>query len=379
MVTTATTTTTIIPTNDASAVMEGETTEQEEEDAKLDVTKVAAAAGGGLYDEDVDPLNAPEVLAAVAEFKRKLEKQTEHQRSSRRKGVHAKLRAKIPLLKEEIMKQREIAKTAVAALPLPPLPGTMTGLPPLPPLPPLPGTLVAPGLLPPPPPGTSVPGLPPPPPPGSFPPPPPLPPGAVPDAAAMDSGRRGVSNLPAWMTQPNNGESVTLAQQTPAPPSNQEEESNQKKRKFVPSEANQDINARKPRMDADLSMMNMAEIRAQNEAADAAAATAAAAANHGTTTSSEKPMSGASVEAKSVTAGVVLSPEKVSMLKEFVTNTIVEYLGEPEETLMEFCCQAIFSDDRTKLLEELKLVLEEDAEPFVQALVSKVQELSRPA
>jgi hypothetical protein len=370
MVTTATTTTTIIPTNDASAVMEGETTEQEEEDAKLDVTKVAAAAGGGLYDEDVDPLNAPEVLAAVAEFKRKLEKQTEHQRSSRRKAVHAKLRAKIPLLKQDIMKQREIAKTAAAATTLPPPPGAMAGLPPLPPLP---GTLVAPGLLPPPPPGTSVPGLPPPPP-GSFPPPPPLPPGAVvAGAAAMDSGRRGVSNLPAWMTQPNSGESVTPAEPTTV----HQEESSQKKRKFVPSEANQDINARKPRMDADLSMMNMSEIRAQNEAADAAAA--AAAANDGATATFEKPISAASVEAKSGTAAVVLSPEKVAMLKEFVTKTIVEYLGEPEETLMEFCCQAIFSDDRTKLLEELKLVLEEDAEPFVQALVSKVQELSRPA
>jgi len=44
-----------------------------EDPSRLDVQKVAAAAGGGQYDEDMDPLNAPAVLEAVAKFKRTLE------------------------------------------------------------------------------------------------------------------------------------------------------------------------------------------------------------------------------------------------------------------------------------------------------------------
>ena len=45
----------------------------DDEPKHLDTDKVAAAAGGA-YDADEDPLNAPNVLAAVKEFRRKLDK-----------------------------------------------------------------------------------------------------------------------------------------------------------------------------------------------------------------------------------------------------------------------------------------------------------------
>jgi hypothetical protein len=120
----------------------------------LDTQKVAAAAGGHNYDEDADPLNAPAVLQAVKDFRKLLEKSSTVQQARRVQLVQTKL--------EEAMQAR-IKNGGLA----PPPPAAANNLPP----PPLP---------------TGVPPL------GGLP-PPPLP-------ADVDSGKRGQSNLPAWMT-----------------------------------------------------------------------------------------------------------------------------------------------------------------------------------
>lgn len=130
----------------------------------MDTQKVAAAAGG-TYDEDVDPLNAPAVLQAVKDFRKSLQKTSTVQQARRVQLVKEKLKEAM----ERIKSGPSPAAVAAAAVPPPPLP---TG-----------------GLPPPPPPPSGLPPL------GGLPPPPP--------AAAEDSGKRGQSNLPAWMTKDN--------------------------------------------------------------------------------------------------------------------------------------------------------------------------------
>ncbi|GAX27141.1 hypothetical protein FisN_13Lh309 [Fistulifera solaris] len=164
-------------------------------------------------EEEEDPLTTPAVLAAVREFRRKLARQQGGKATRRQELVKSKIEHWKP-----IVRQRMLAGGAPSPgvppgvpplpsqLPPPPLPGA----PPLPsqlPPPPLPGAPPAPmaGQLPPPPPlpGAPLPPLgsqlPPPPLPGNLPPlPPPPPPGQLPPQIAAP---RGVSNLPAWMTQ----------------------------------------------------------------------------------------------------------------------------------------------------------------------------------
>ena len=143
----------------------------------LDVSKVAAAAGGvGNYDADEDPLNAPQVLEAVKEFRRKLERTQSSQKKRRIELVQRKLAEVRPRI-EKIVQEEKKLQFNMPAMPPPPMPG----LPP-PPLPvggppPLPG-----GELP-------------------VPPPPPVGLPVPPTAGAQDSGKRGRSNLPAWMTK----------------------------------------------------------------------------------------------------------------------------------------------------------------------------------
>ena len=119
----------------------------------LDTQKVAAAAGGHNYDEDADPLNAPAVLQAVKDFRTSLQKTSTVQHSRRMALVQERLEKAVHALQNPAP---------------PPLP-TTTGVPPL------------------------TTGLPPPPP---LPPPP----QPTPTTTETDSGKRGQSNLPAWMT-----------------------------------------------------------------------------------------------------------------------------------------------------------------------------------
>jgi hypothetical protein len=146
-------------------------------------------------EEEEDPLTTPAVLAAVREFRRKLARQQGGKATRRQELVKSKMEYWKPIVRQRMLTGGTPppgvpplpgAPPPPSQLPPPPLPGA----PPPPmaghlPLPPLPG---APPLL-----GSQ---LPPPPLPGNLPPPPP-PPGQLPPIAAP----RGVSNLPAWMTQ----------------------------------------------------------------------------------------------------------------------------------------------------------------------------------
>lgn len=185
---------------------------QPEDGKKMDTAKLAAAAGGA-YDEEADPLNAPEVLEAVAQFRKNLEATQGGYKKKRAEYVNNRLEKEIKIAKEKMIQRRKEEAKRKDSVPLPP------ALPP--PLPP--GGPGAPPMVPPPgalPPPLPV-GLPPPPPPG-----------------IMTGNKR--------------------------PPEFADEASSKKARTA------DDVNARKERVD--VGHQSVAEIRAANIAADKAAA-----------------------------------------------------------------------------------------------------------
>ncbi len=355
----------------------------EEIKLKLDTAKVRAAAGGGNYDEETDPLNAPEVLAAVAEFKKRLEVTQGGHRKKRRAYVEKRLVGEVKKAKERLVKQRkemeeekkrqqeQVAQMAQQ----------QQGLGPPPPLPPHMN-------------------LPPPPlPPGGVP-PPPQPSGAGASGRSRDTGRRGVSNLPAWMTAGNdeNGESkkrsaddMTNNNVGADNTSNSNTEEPQAKKKFVPSEANRDINARKERLVVDGSGgsgTSLAAIRAANEAADRARAEEEA--------RKKKVLEYLDLASKFTKEQIMSGsfpklhlPESIPLVRQFVKEQMVEYLGEEEATLIDFVMNYLVKSDADSkdsegnfkgkkvdgLLEEMQMVLEEDAESFVVDLFKKIVEV----
>jgi len=146
-----------------------------QETKALDADRVAAAAGGA-YDEDADPLNAPAVLEAVKKFRSHLLKKEAEQKKERQGVVAKRIEQMMPLVKERLEQER-MAPPQPSGLG----PHSVAGIPPpLPPPPPIPGVPVT-GLPPPPPvplPPPGAMGMPPPLPPG-LPPPPPPPTGTV--------------------------------------------------------------------------------------------------------------------------------------------------------------------------------------------------------
>ena len=195
------------------------------------------------------------------------------------------------------------------------------------------------------------------------------------DGAAVDTGKRGVSNLPAWMSKGDVAGSADAAG-TADPPSQStktpneqkpgEEESNSRKRKFVPSEANRDINTRKQRIDAGEGT-SMAEIRAANEAAD------------------KKKAAAATTREDILKAGVTFPPvpaDSVPKMKQYVTDQIVELLGEAEDSMINFVLGALTVPKSpagclvSSMLEEMQPVLDEDAEDFVVDLYRTVAGLA---
>jgi hypothetical protein len=63
------------------------------------------------------------------------------------------------------------------------------------------------------------------------------------------------------------------------------------------------------------------------------------------------------------------------LLRAFIALQIQEYLGEEEKTLIDFCLAHVMDGKSyAALLEELQLVLEEDAPKFVEALKAKVMQ-----
>jgi len=234
----------------------------------LDADKVAAAAGGA-YDADEDPLNAPQVLEAVKEFRRKLDKTHGSQKTQRMELVAKKLKELRPRIRARVQAEkagRLNPQQQQQQAPPPPQPN-----------------------------------LPPPGPPPGLPPPP-----RAAAAAAADSGKRGRSNLPAWMTQQQQQQQATTAAEEPSAKKLKTESS-------YPSDFPSNLPAT----------------------------------CHAT-------------------------------LRQFLANQVKESMGEEEATLIDFLYTHILQGKATdELLQELKVVLEEEADAFLKAVWSKVQELQK--
>eukprot|EP00573_Skeletonema_grethae_P005664 CAMPEP_0201712612 /NCGR_PEP_ID=MMETSP0578-20130828/59730_1 /ASSEMBLY_ACC=CAM_ASM_000663 /TAXON_ID=267565 /ORGANISM="Skeletonema grethea, Strain CCMP 1804" /LENGTH=638 /DNA_ID=CAMNT_0048201673 /DNA_START=1 /DNA_END=1917 /DNA_ORIENTATION=- len=283
---------------------------------RLDKDKIAAAAGGGAYDEDADPLNAPDVVNAVLEFKRKLE--TRDVTSRRRRvdiitdRMSKKVRQFIELGRNERRKREELKRQQELQQQQQSTESSATA--------------------------TTV--------------------------DVTDSGQRGVSNLPAWMTKANGGVTESTTASTAQTKSQDDEEEGTRKRKFVPSEANREINVRKQRLDVE-GGQSLSEIRAANEAADKQAAAASS-----------------SIVVQTTKEGILSSdskfpplPTALDSLKTYITAQIVDYLGEEETTLIEFIMKELAKDggcSTSSMLDEMKMVLDEDAEDFVVNLYRKM-------
>lgn len=261
-------------TNDAKDNSATDDNDEDENKPKLlDADKVAAAAGGvGAYDADEDPLNAPQVLEAVKEFRRELDKTHGSQKTQRIELVAKKLSELRPRIRAQVDSEKKNRRQQQAGGPPPPmiLPAPpQTSLP----QPPLPGG-------PPPPPSL---GLPPPP------------------RTAADSGKRGRSNLPAWMTQ----------QQQQQSQSSGDEPASKKVKGEYPSHFPSNL-------------------------------------------------------------PVSYHP----MLRQFLANQVKESMGEEEATLIDFLYTHILQGKTTaELLKELQVVLEEEADAFLKAVWTKVQEI----
>lgn len=256
--------------------LHGDAADASKEAAKpLDAEKVAAAAGGNNYDADEDPLNAPAVLEAVKEFRRKLGKTQSFQKRKRMELVSKKIAEMKPRVQAMVEEEKKRG---------PPLP---SGVPPLPPQ----------GSLPAPPTGGELPQ-------------PPVPPGGlpVPPAGATDSGKRGRSNLPAWMTNQEHKPSEDTSEE--APPA-----------KRAKTDGEEDFPANFP---------------------------------------------------------PTLPLSTHGPLKDFLTAQVQEALGEQEAELIQFLFGHIVGGKSTaEMLQELQMVLEEEAKPFLKAVWSKVRELEQ--
>eukprot|EP00592_Proboscia_alata_P026963 CAMPEP_0194444578 /NCGR_PEP_ID=MMETSP0176-20130528/127357_1 /TAXON_ID=216777 /ORGANISM="Proboscia alata, Strain PI-D3" /LENGTH=896 /DNA_ID=CAMNT_0039270993 /DNA_START=177 /DNA_END=2868 /DNA_ORIENTATION=+ len=335
----------------------------------IDISKAKAAVGGGAYDEDIDPLNAPEVLLSVAKFKRSLEERDASMKKQRADVVERRIKEaaakhRVLLIEEAKQRKREIKEMeerrlaqAAGGLGMPPLP---PGLPP--------GGLMVPPPLPPglpPPPGAGVEGLPPPPPTAVS-------SNANVNPSARDSGKRGVSNLPAWMTaKAAEGTAATVPDD--APSAEPEAVDSGTKRKFIPSEANRDVNSRKQRLDMIEGTSSMAAIRAANEAADRAAeATKPTPVAPIPSPSTVQAMTQQQIFDTPIDWNTLTAPssEFRSQLRKWVSAKIMDYIGEEEDTMIDFVLDQILDKRCTpaEILEEVGVVLDDDAETFVLEL-----------
>lgn len=285
---------------------------------RLDKDKIAAAAGGGAYDEDADPLNAPDVVNAVLEFKRKLE--TRDVTSRRRRvdiitdRMSKKVRQFIELGRNERKKREELKRQQEQQQQQQSIESSATAT-----------------------------------------------------ADVADSGQRGVSNLPAWMTKANSGVTESTTASTSQTKSQDDEEEGTRKRKFIPSEANRDINVRKQRLDVE-GGQSLSEIRAANEAADKQATAAAASSSTSVVHTTKEGILSSDCKFPPL-------PTALDSLKTYITAQIVDYLGEEETTLIDFIMKELAKDggcSTSSMLDEMKMVLDEDAEDFVVNLYRKM-------
>ena len=213
-------------------------------------------------EEEVDPLTTPAVLAAVRNFRRQLETQQGSKSTRRKELVNEKLATMLPVVRQRLQEE--------ATRPPPPLATT---------LPPPPATVAAPTVT--------------------------------------DSARRGVSNLPAWMTkQPADASGGVAATATQEPPSKRA------KVETIPS----------------------LQVGNTDQAFPAVPA---------------------------VTSDT---------LRQFIASQCQEYLGQEEATLIDFIHQHVLQQKAVStLLPELQEVVEDDAAAFCQAVWTKTHELAATA
>ena len=194
------------------------------------------------------------------------------------------------------------------------------------------------------------------------------------NASVRDSSKRGVSNLPAWMTAGKQALSTDTAQQQQQATESDEHNIDEvgQKRKFVPSEANRDGTERRQKIElADGS--SMAAIRAANQAEDSVAAETTKA-DDVDAKPAEPVVSSEEVFASPVNWEAVEATEGLTeLLRVWVTDKIIEYLGEEETTMIDFVLHQVTKRCAPQdMLEELTMVLDEDAEGFVVALWQKL-------
>jgi len=278
---------------------------EEDKKIKLDKEKLRAAAGGGQYDEEEDPLNAPEILDAVAAFKKKLEDRDADLRNARQVIVDKKL--------EELVKKVKERKNNA--------------------------TIINPGLE-----NKSDGNVAVVPPTGS---------------GARETSKRGVSNLPAWMTAVENGQGQESATDAKSGKDGGDILPNNK-RKLDVDPANEDSRSRKQKIEL-ADGASMAAIRAANEAEDAASK------------EEKEEISKEVLFSSTVNWEAVDKIDISSTIKPWVTEKIVEYLGEEEVTLIDFVIHQISKHcSPHEMLDELTMVLDEDAEGFVVLLWKKL-------
>lgn len=321
---------------------------------KLDVSKVAAAAGGiGAYDEEADPLNAPEVLQAVVAFKKSLEEKDDKIKARRKDFIDKRLNEEIKKARSRLEDERrrvveqeskKVEMSRSAALPPPPPPLIL----PVPtpnvnavPLPPVPqGGLIK----------------------------PPVPPPMSTESRVIDSGRRGLSNLPSWMTKTQGQDDLkdryTIGDKRQLEEKSSNETQPAKSQKLTISHANRDINGRKQRVDLGTAVKEMNSTRDQMKQAE----------------ETRKSWSKEEILADDASFPL-LQKDDAPELRQFVKVRMTEYLGEEEATIIDFIMDHLEkpvprSRTTKALLEELTLVLDEDAEIFVVDLFQKLLEVS---
>ena len=127
---------------------------------------------------------------------------------------------------------------------------------------------------------------------------------------------------------------------------------------------------RKQKLDMVEGGKSLSEIRAANEAADKEKQQQQ---QEGSTFVVETTKEG--ILAPTIKFPPLPSSSAADTLKKYVTSQIVEFIGEEESTLIDFIMKELQKEGgctTTSLLEEMKLVLDEDAEDMVLGLYRKM-------
>jgi hypothetical protein len=264
-----------------------------------------------LYDEDGDPLNSPQVLEAVKKFKAALEARDSEIKEKRMKMIDKLLEERTQFHRERIqLERRQQEQQTIRALPYP----NETMLPPPPSM-----TLES---------ANAIVG------------------GGI---AIIDSGRRGVSNLPSWMTAATAGMEKALAKE------GEELENSEKKRKYESDENDVVGDRRRLKLDLEDVMSQQPHLAVSSDKWDQSTVESM----------SKEELFAAPVawDDRLHSLGTSFAQE----LRKWVAEKIVEYLGEEEATLIDFVMDQVFNKRCApqQILEEMEMVLDEAAEDFV--------------